>query len=260
MAKLKRRKQYGVCTFCGKEGEVTDEHIFPESWYPDDTPKNEPKWIAPSCYECNHVKYAPKEARIFPFLAMTAEPDHPGAKGIGQRGFRAADETQGKNDRDKAARARVRELMRERMQIVKPHEVAEGADYLGWRHQNNELLTTYVKEEDILPVIGKIARGVMYLVAGKRVDERYSVHPFRELSKVPSKFKDRKSDYSTSCGPGIVVDIAFFQPHLEPPAGFLQMKVWDTHIWYVAIIPKPELREELLKPSFTESLKSESGE
>jgi hypothetical protein len=251
MGKLKRKRD-GVCIFCGARGEVTDEHILPESWYPDDTPANEAKWIAPSCYNCNHVKYAPKEARIFPFLAMTAEPDHPGAKGIGERGFRAADESKGKSEKDKAARARVRELMRERMKLIKPHEVPEGADHLGWRHQNDELLMTYVREEDILPVIGKIARGVIYLVTGERVDERFSVHPFRELSKVPPDFLGRTADVTASCGPGIVVDIASFQPHMPPPSCFLQMRLWDTHVWYVGIIPKPEFLAALSSAEFAE--------
>jgi len=59
MAKLKKRKQNGVCIFCGKESEVTDEHIFPESWYPDDTPKDLWLWQGPACYACNHVQSVP---------------------------------------------------------------------------------------------------------------------------------------------------------------------------------------------------------
>jgi len=37
-------------------GQVTDEHIFPLSWYPDDTPGNIWKWQAPSCFERNNKK------------------------------------------------------------------------------------------------------------------------------------------------------------------------------------------------------------
>ena len=244
MAK-KKRKANGICMFCGAQGEVTDEHIFPESWYPDDTPPNTRKWKAPSCYECNHRKYAPIETRLFPFLAMTAEPDHPGAIGIAERGFRAADEAAGTKPKDKAARARVRDLMRNRFEIIKSEDVPEGADYLGWRHEQAELLTTTVDAMDLIIVIGKIARGVIYVASGERVDERYRVHPFRELSKVPPAFRGLSAHGTESCGPGIKVDIVHFQPTMALPACFMQITIWDTHVWYVAILPKDVHRAEL---------------
>ena len=57
---------------------------------------------------------------------------------------------------------------------------------------------------------------------------------------MPSAFLGYKADVTSSCGPGIHVDIAFFQPHLPPPCAFLQMTIWDTHHWYVGIIPEAE--------------------
>lgn len=253
MAKKLKRKRRGICIFCGNEGEVTDEHIFPESWYPDDTPGDLWLWQAPACYPCNHDHYGRKEARIFPFLAMTAEPDHPGAKGIADRGFRAADENAGKKPKDKEARARVRELMRQRMEVTRSEDIPEGADHLGWRHQADELLTTSVDVNDILPVIGKIARGMIYLDSGARVDDRYSVKVWRELSAVPEVFRNMTANVTYSCGPGIVVDMVRIEGHY-PPMCFMQIRVWgDTHVWYSAVIPKPEHRDEILKTSSAES-------
>jgi hypothetical protein len=247
MATLKR-KLNGICIFCGAKGQVTDEHIFPESWYPDDTPGDLWLWQAPACYACNHDYYGKKEARIFPFLAMTAEPDHSGAKGIADRGFRAADENAGKKPKDKAARARTRELMRERMEILRPDEVPEGADHLGWRHENETLLATSVDINDIFPVIGKIARGVIYLDSGARVDERFSVKVFRELSNVPAVFSGLTANVTYACGPGIVVDMVRIEDHY-PLMCFMQIRLWgDTHVWYAAVIPRPE-HQDMVLPS-----------
>src|SRR5213592_4057327 len=89
----KKAKLDGACVFCGALGGVTDEHVFPNAWYPDDTPADVWKWQVPSCYRCNHDYYRKRESRIFPFLGMSAEPQHPGAKGVGERAFRAADES-----------------------------------------------------------------------------------------------------------------------------------------------------------------------
>lgn len=235
----KKRKVNGICIFCGTEGEVTDEHIFPESWYPDDTPPNTPKWKAPSCKRCNNDYYGKRESNVFPFLAMTAEPNHPGARGIAERGFKAADESRGKDARGKAARAHTLELMRARAKLEKSRDIPEGADYLGWRHQYPNLLTTYVREEDILPVIGKIARGVLYLVTGERIDERFSVKPFRELSAIPPVFQGHAPNETKSCGPGVKAEI-FFLPQLPKVCSLTQLTIWDTHVWYVLVIPTPE--------------------
>jgi hypothetical protein len=211
-----KEKRHGVCVFCGAVAEVTDEHVFPEAWYPDDTPPDVWKWQVPSCYACNHEKYGKRESRIFPFLGMTAETDHAGAKGIGERAFRAADESLGKKPKDKKSRARVRELMKERAQVIRPDEVPEGADHLGWRHQATSLLSTYVHESDMLPVIGKIARGVIYIDSGRRVEDDYSVKVWRELSKVPAVFLGMTANVTYSCGPGIVVDMVRVADHYPP--------------------------------------------
>jgi hypothetical protein len=234
----KKQKREGECVFCGAAGGVTDEHVFPEAWYPDDTPPDLWKWQVPSCWACNHDKYGTKESRVFPFLGMSAEPYHPGAKGIGDRAFRAADESLGKRPKDRESRARVRELMRERMNWIRAQDVPEGADNLGWRHQASKLLGTYVRAEDLLPVIGKIARGIIYIDSGKRVEDDYTVKVFRELSNVPPVFRGMTANVTYSCGPGIVVDMVRVGGYY-PPFCFMQIRIWgDTHVWYVGVIPK----------------------
>jgi hypothetical protein len=194
----------------------------------------------PSCFECNNNFYGKRENRIFPFLGLSAEPDHPGAKGIAKRALRAMDESRGKKPKDKEARARVRELFRSRMTIIKANEVPEGADHLGWRHENEELLGTWLDENGVLPVIGKIARGFIYIDSGFRLTRdhpEFTVKPFRELSKVPKEFLGLTASETAACGPGIVIDIVRFAGHY-PPLSFMQITVWNTHVWYVAVVPR----------------------
>jgi hypothetical protein len=167
---------------------------------------------------------------------MATDPEMPGAKGIAERAFRSATEEAGKNPKDKSARARVCELIRERLEVTRSQDIPEGADYLGWRHQVDELMTTHVRSEDLLPVIGKIARGFIYIDTGQRVTEDYVVKVFRELSNVPPQFVGITAHETAHCGPGILVDIVRIDPY--PPTSFMQIHIWDTHVWYVAVIPK----------------------
>jgi hypothetical protein len=99
---------------------------------------------------------------------------------------------------------------------------------------------------DQLAVIGKIARAVIFLASGSRVDERYSVHPHQKLSLVPAEFRGRTANATMEAGPGIKVDILSFMPHLAPPACFMQITIWDTLVWYVTIMPKKEFRKALM--------------
>jgi hypothetical protein len=47
-------KNIGKCVHCLKDNvELTDDHMFPKSWYPDTTAENLEKWTIPSCLECN---------------------------------------------------------------------------------------------------------------------------------------------------------------------------------------------------------------
>ena len=43
------------CVHClNRFDELTKDHVFPESWYPDSTPLNMEKWVVPSCLDCNN--------------------------------------------------------------------------------------------------------------------------------------------------------------------------------------------------------------
>lgn len=231
-------KRVGVCIYCGEEGLVTNEHVFPEAWYPEDTPIDVWRWQVPACYPCNHDKYGVKESKVFPFMAMGTEPLTPGAKGIGEKAWRAMDPDAASNARDRGYREKLRALMRHRLSATPVHELAEGAARHGMQQTNDNVMVTYVLDVDLLPVIGKIARGIVYIAAGgARVNENFVVRPFREWSKVPPIFKGMIAQETYSCGPGIIIDMIRIEPY--PPCSFMQIRIWgDTYVWFVAITPK----------------------
>jgi hypothetical protein len=61
----------GKCVHCLKEGvELTSDHMFPKSWYPDATPENLEKWQFPSCFACNQ-RYSKIEDDLRNRFALT---------------------------------------------------------------------------------------------------------------------------------------------------------------------------------------------
>ncbi len=70
----------GTCPFCGKQDvELTREHVFPESWYPDGTPQAL-MVVVPACWPCNQ-RHAAIESRLFlPLVMQLDDPRVAGAQ------------------------------------------------------------------------------------------------------------------------------------------------------------------------------------
>jgi len=51
----------------------TWDHVFPRSWYPDNTPKDLEKWQVPACQPCN-ANYGKLENQLMILLGMCVDP------------------------------------------------------------------------------------------------------------------------------------------------------------------------------------------
>lgn len=98
------------CAYCS---EVVDspeeEHVFPESWYPDGTLPSTMLTV-PSCRPCNG-SIERVEVRICRSLIMGVHPDNTAAKGVQERVFNSMNwlRAKGKTEADRKKDARVRD-------------------------------------------------------------------------------------------------------------------------------------------------------
>lgn len=73
------------CVHClGYHKKLTEDHVFPESWYPAATPPDIEKWTVPACTECNR-RLSVAEEKLFNRLAISVDPSELAAAGIGQK-------------------------------------------------------------------------------------------------------------------------------------------------------------------------------
>ncbi|MEO8906078.1 MAG: hypothetical protein ABI627_31530 [Polyangiaceae bacterium] len=102
-----------VCAYCRVESDrLEDEHVFPESWYPNTTPTGVAKIKVPSCSECNR-NYGRTEERLQRQLAVCIDVANPAAQGVWDRVRRSLRPQDGRNARDARIRAGNRDkLMR----------------------------------------------------------------------------------------------------------------------------------------------------
>lgn len=64
--------------------ELTKDHIFPSSWYPDSTPLNLEKWTVPSCAECNR-ELGKAEEKLFNRLSICLDENDIASLGLSKR-------------------------------------------------------------------------------------------------------------------------------------------------------------------------------
>lgn len=152
----------GTCAYCGADGvEVTDDHVFPDSWYPDDHPPSE-RLLVPSCSPCNH-RYGQLEERMF--LPLTQMLHDPRAEALQKRAQRTADPSAGSflgkttiiGPRASVPPGAMWNRTGRKVGIVGESELGEviGTPVVrfGW--------------ENLEPIIFKLLRGCYYAVHGK---------------------------------------------------------------------------------------------
>src|SRR5712664_1013637 len=87
--KIKRPKSDGRCVHCGKNPEkLTKDHVFPDSWYPESTPRTVQHWTVPACLPCNG-ELGLVEKEVFVRLGLCVNPQKVAATGISKRVIRS---------------------------------------------------------------------------------------------------------------------------------------------------------------------------
>src|SRR5262245_28735672 len=85
--KIKRPRSDGRCVHCCGIA-TTKDHVFPDSWYPESTPKTVQRWTVPSCKPCNR-DLCKTEREVFVRLGLCVNPEKLAATGISKRVIRS---------------------------------------------------------------------------------------------------------------------------------------------------------------------------
>ncbi|MBK8815413.1 MAG: hypothetical protein IPN42_07885 [Methylococcaceae bacterium] len=108
---MARNPGSGICVHCLKivHRRRNWDHVFPQAWYPDTTPKNIEKWKIPTCKPCND-EYGRIEKELGIILSACIDPQSSSASGIWTKTLRAMNHFHGKTNKDKRARVLKNEM------------------------------------------------------------------------------------------------------------------------------------------------------
>src|SRR5262249_9545678 len=144
----------------------TKDHVFPKSWYTDDTPSWVQRWTVPSCATCNG-KFGALEKGLFLRLAMCIDPAKAEASGITKALLRSLGVWEGISDGEREIR---KKLLKGILAETKPYRGEKPLPGLG-PHQGfpPEIQRTIpIPENLLMAVLGKIFRGSEYILNNDR--------------------------------------------------------------------------------------------
>ena len=213
----------GTCVHCLLSfDELTEDHVFPRSWYPDSTPGNVEKPWVPACWKCNQA-YGRLEDDLKWRFGLCVDPVRAQASGIAETVLRSMDPAAARNQRDAASRqARRDKVLRE----VLPAEPGDERHVLpGFENPSN--LKLYVAKRDLERVCEKVGRGLTYLHDGLLIGPEYDFEFFfdptqgAKLDPLLDRFGRREER-----GPGILAVRA--APPEERTASVFYFEIWGT--------------------------------
>jgi hypothetical protein len=209
----------------------TKDHVFPSSWYPDNTPGEVQRWTVPSCVRCNGT-LGKLEKEMFVRLALCADPAKVEASGLSKRAQRTLGiGVANLNPKEKAHRIALLKKVFAKAKLLKEYNekipLLPGAGpHAGF--PAGEQLTILISEEILRRVSEKIVRGCEYkLNQGAYVEEPLKVKIFfihdrgsEDLTAFVEKLP------ATTLGPGFEV-----RRGQAPPEGGEHIVIYRIVIW-----------------------------
>lgn len=241
MPRKKRTRRRGRCIHCLREGDITDDHVVPRSWYPDSTPINLEKWTAPACKECNH-ELGRIEARLLEVMGLCVDPEAGESLGIAQKALRALDPAAAATRRDRDHRDRKRRSLLRRAipaEHVDPRSVVPG-------FEARSLLADRLESPPGLPVpvrdferfVEKIVRGVIYAIRGSYVEQTHRIAIERVRGEGGQPFKDLLGRFGTTHRKGPGVEIALASTNDGTGSHLVGIKLWGRAEWFATVMPR----------------------
>ena len=233
------------CVHClENHARSTKDHVFPASWYPENTPAKVQRWTVPSCLKCNG-SFGALEKELFIRLAMCVNPTKSEASGISKSALRSFGVgVQCLDPEERVCRtALLKKVWAETKPLpdLGPVPLLPGfGPHEGFATEQQRAIT--VPDELLQQVSGKVLRGCEYKLNHKKYIEKpyllkiYFAHDMA-ISDVTAFFEKMGR---TTLGPGFDVRRGESPPEEEGHIVLYRIIIWGTLKIYATIAREGE--------------------
>lgn len=171
------RPPAGKCVHCLADPVERDwDHVFPQSWYPEETPENIEKWKVPSCIDCNS-RYGRMESDLLSRLILSLDPEAPASRSVIDAAMRSMRPSAGRNDKDRRHRAARRQRILD--DTRQGADIPEGGRIPGmgerWGRAPEDQIAVLVPADSLNKMAEKIVRGIFFVEDGKFIEPPYAI-------------------------------------------------------------------------------------
>ncbi len=159
----------GRCVHCLKTVDtITDDHLFPRSWYPDTTPANLEKWKIPACQPCNN-QYGALESELRLMFAACVDPHGEASSGVWKKALDGLNPERARSPFDSLKRKLARQRFLKKLRPVTGDLLKHTLPEIKERPIGTIALT--IPANKLQRLVEKLARGTVYLA-----DRQYLEH------------------------------------------------------------------------------------
>jgi len=168
------------CIYClGYFENLTKDHVFPESWFPDSTPKGMEKWVVPACLKCNN-KLGKIEEATYNKLALSVTKDEIAASGISEKIARKYNPSTAKDECNKNRKiANIRKVIPDLYQADKIPTNAFMKNCGLKENERDKRIAVFAPFDLLNPFAEKIFRGLEFKFRNKLIDSN-----IRKIEKI----------------------------------------------------------------------------
>ena len=227
----------GRCVHCLQQvNAITEDHLFPRSWYPSTTPPNIEKWKFPACSPCNR-NYGRLEEELRLLLAACVDPKSDAAAGIWAKVLDSIDPDKARSPTDSLKRKSARRRFLARVRDAEP-SMANSLLPEIYSDRPKGGLAFIVPAKEIRRFVEKLVRGTIYLTEQRYIEDNQEItvsllqpehgEPILRLSAEFGELHDR--------GPGIRIRKAVAQD-AKTNALFV-FDIWDQFRFHGAVMDR----------------------
>lgn len=235
---MARRPNSGQCVHCGERfDKLTWDHVFPQSWYPDSTPRDIEKWKVPACNPCNKA-YGRLEEDLRTRFGLCVEPEPPASSGIKEKVLRSLNPGGGRTFEDKNARS-VR-LQKIRRDIIPDQLLLPEAIYPGFGPRSDIPMSQQsalrISREDVNRLAEKFVRGLWWLIYKECIQTPYQIESYVLPANRATQVMDLLSKFGKryGFGPGCTIEMALAR-EVDSHAAIFRIEIWGRLVIYASL-------------------------
>lgn len=227
----------GRCVHCLQEVDaITEDHLFPRSWYPTTTPQNLEKWKFPACSPCNRA-YGKLEEELRLLLAACVDPRSDAAAGIWAKALDSINPDKARSPADALKRKSARRRFLRRVREADPSMTNSSLPEI-YSDRPKGGLALVVPAKETHRFIEKLIRGTIYLTELRYIEDGQEItvsllkpehgEPIVRLVKEFGELYDR--------GPGIRIRKAVAQD--AKTNSLFVFDIWDQFRFHGSVMDR----------------------